>query len=323
MYGIYTAADSNFFAGVVGSINSLRFHRYTGAIAVIDTGLDSWMKDYLAGFPGVEVLSLEPIRRAARFTDVLCDENPVDKNWAYKAFAIVHYERFDCFTFIDGDFFPMCNIQPIVEPLVQQGAVVCTEDGTNCWTPEHHGATGVPPGRYMNVNAGFLTFNLAYHQHILWEWRNLMTRKKACDLWYGDQGAINVVMDKYHTEKRLLDKRLWNQTHLNEKMARENAVEACDGLLRLKQTGERIYAWHGTGWHKLWHCIGIDHFRNDPQERIRFFEECMGRVPAPILRQFEHDLFMGDFNQRLKREGNRLVRSHSEIMQNDIPYPSS
>jgi len=34
-YGIYTAGDYNFFAAIVASVNSLRFHGYCGPAAVI------------------------------------------------------------------------------------------------------------------------------------------------------------------------------------------------------------------------------------------------------------------------------------------------
>ena len=76
MFGVYTAADCNFFAGVVASINSLRFHGYVGPVAVIDTGLESWMREYLCGYEHVSVLSLEPLRQSVRFTDVISDEQP-------------------------------------------------------------------------------------------------------------------------------------------------------------------------------------------------------------------------------------------------------
>lgn len=306
-YGIYTAGDHNFFAGIVASVNSLRFHGYCGPVAVIDTGLEPWMVSYLEGFEQVEVLPLEPLRRGLRFTDVRSDESPVDKGWAYKAFAIVHYERFARFTFIDGDFFPLCNLQHAIDPILSSGAVVCTEDGTNCWTAEHEAATGVVPGSYVNVNAGFLSFTLADHQHLLWEWRNLMTRRKPFDLWYGDQGAINVVLDKHAARKHLLDKVLWNQTHLNSRMAEENAVEASGDVLRIRKTGERVYAWHGTGWHKLWHCIGIDHYRSDAAERESFHKECRGKVPVPVLRHFERLLFCPDYNRPLTRDAHRIT----------------
>jgi hypothetical protein len=306
MYGVYTAGDYNFFAGIVASINSLRFHGYAGPVAVIDTGMEAWMADYLRGFERVEVLSLEPLRRAVRFTDVKSDQSPVDTGWAYKAFGIVHYERFDRFTFIDGDFLPLCNLQQIIDSILSTGAVVCTEDGTNCWTDEHAAATGVTPGSYMNVNAGFLSFTLADHQHLLCEWRNLMTRRKPFDLWYGDQGAINVVLDKHAAKKHVLNKVLWNQTHLNSRMAAEDAVEARGEGLRLRETGERVYAWHGSGWHKPWHCIGIDHYRSDAGERRQFHKECGGKVPEAVLKLFQRFLFCGDYNRPLVRDGHRL-----------------
>ena len=93
-YGIYTVGDGNFFAGIVASINALRFYGYTGPIAAIDIGYDDWMRDYLASFEGVQVLDMEPIAQIIRFTDVLSDESPVLKGWAYKAFGITYYDLF-------------------------------------------------------------------------------------------------------------------------------------------------------------------------------------------------------------------------------------
>ena len=200
----------------------------------------------------------------------------------------------------------MCNLETEIAPLLSSDEVVCTEDGQNCWGTDHEQAVGVAPGWYTNVNAGFLSFNTADHRRILCEWRNLMTRRKPFDLWHGDQGAINAVMDKYAVKKRMLEKKLWNQTHLNGEMAERGDVEQCGDILRLRPTGQRIFAWHGTGWHKLWHCIGIDHYRENANERQRFFEECQGKVPTPVAEHFKRFLFLDQYNQRLVKDGFRL-----------------
>ena len=76
------------------------------------------------------------------------------------------------------------------------------------------------PGRYTNVNAGFFSAPMDHHGAIVEEWRNLMTRRKPFDLWYGDQGALNAVLDKYDVPKVLVgDKAEWNQTWLNAELA--------------------------------------------------------------------------------------------------------
>lgn len=311
-YGIYTVGDENFFAGIVAAINALRFYGYGGPVAVIDVGFEDWMPDYLESFSGVSVLSIEPVRKNIRFTDVRTDENPVMKGWAYKAFSIVHYDLFEQWTFIDGDYFPLCNLELELRPLIERGLFVSTEDGTNNWEEKHKDAIGVTPSTYMNINAGFISVDMKVHGLIIHEWRNLMTRSKPFELWYGDQGGLNAILDKWGVRKYTLDKVLWNQTWLNEAMAREN-------LCKLVRDGEnlhiwyepkaaKIMGWHGAGWNKLWHQLGIDHYRkNNPEERQTFYRESQGKSPTAVVKLFEHFLFLDRFNRPLKRVDNLLT----------------
>lgn len=311
-YGIYTVGDDNFFAGIVAAINSLRFHGYWGPIAVLDIGFEAWMVSYLNDYANVGVLDIEPVKENQRFTDVKTDENPVMKGWAYKAFGILHYDLYDQWTFIDADYLPLCNLEAELRPLIAQGHFVSTEDGNNTWDERHADAMGVKPGDYMNINAGFISLDMKVHGSIIHEWRHLMTRKKPFDLWYGDQGALNAVLDKWEVPKYTLDKVLWNQTWLNKAMAVENQC-----FLRGEGKGlhvwyapkeARIMGWHGAGWHKLWHQIGIDHYRKHaPEERLRFFFECEGQSPTAIVEIFKFFMFMGDYNQPLTRADHLLV----------------
>jgi hypothetical protein len=71
-------------------------------------------------------------------------------------------------------------------------------------------------------------------------------------------------------------------------------------------SGECFKGWHGWGWHKPWHCLGIDEFRDDPAERERFHFECRTKIPAQVVECFAHFLFMGDYNRPLKRAGHRI-----------------
>ena len=305
-YGVYTVSDASFFPGTVANINSLRYHGYQSPIAIIDIGFDDWMIQYLKKFDNVKVLDISSLRKIIRFTDVKTNDEPIMKGWAYKAFGIVHYDLFQCWTFIDADYFPMCNLEQHIKPLLSYSKFVCTEDGTNTWKEEHQEATGVMPGKYMNINAGFISLNMETHGYIIHEWRNLMTRKKPFDLWYGDQGALNVILDKYGIEKTLLDRKLWNQTWLNEKMAKENSIELRDGKLYHKQMNAVIMGWHGTGWHKLWNQLGIDHYRKNKSEQTKFYEESLGKSPKPIVEEFKRMLFLDKFNKPLQQKGSSL-----------------
>jgi hypothetical protein len=309
-YGVYTVGDYNFFAGVVAAINSLRLHDYNGPIAVLDIGFDPWMVAYLRDYDDVEVLDIEPVRRDVRFTDVVSDESPVMKGWAYKAFGIVHYDRFRSWTFIDGDYLPLRNLEHELWPFLTRGCLVCTEDGSNQWTDVHAEAVGVRPGRYMNINAGFISVSMAHHAHVVHEWRNLMTRRKPFDLWWGDQGALNAILDKYAVEKTCLDSRLWNQTWLNGTMASEGKCRLVENDGRPyvvdDTSGKRVMGWHGVGWHKLWHQIGIDHYRRDPVERDAFYRDCEGRSPHAVRELFRQLLFCDLFNRPLKPNGHLL-----------------
>jgi lipopolysaccharide biosynthesis glycosyltransferase len=314
-YGIYTVGDENFFAGIVAAINSLKYHGYRGPVAVIDIGFEPWMVSYLAAFDNVTVLDIEPVRKDIRFVDVKSEESPVMKGWAYKAFSIVHYDLFENWTFIDADYFPLCNLEEELLPDIKRGHFISTEDGQNNWDQRHVEAIGVEPGIYMNINAGFISLSMEKYGSIVHEWRNLMTRYKPFDLWYGDQGALNAVLDKYGVEKTCRDKVLWNQTWLNERMAIENKcslLKEDDRLfVQYEPLGARIMGWHGAGWHKLWHQIGIDHYRkNDEAERVKFYNESQGKSPRAIVDIFRHFMFLDTYNQRLAQEGHLLSTEH-------------
>lgn len=311
-YGIYTVSDENFFAGTVASINALRYYGYTGPFAIIDIGFLPWMRDYLASMRGVTVLDIEPVKKGIRFTDELTDESPVMKGWAYKAFGILHYNLFRCWTFLDADYLPLCNVETVLRPLADAGKFVSTEDGANEWDQRHEEAIGVKPGNYMNINAGFITLNMDLHGSIVHEWRDLMTRRRPFDLWYGDQGALNAILDKRGVKKHVLDKVLWNQTWLNKRMAEEDRCALVEGdpvetHVFYEPKSARIMGWHGAGWDKLWHQIGIDHYRKDDEvERLKFYQECQGKSPLPVVKIFEKFLFMSLFHQPLRRNGHLL-----------------
>jgi hypothetical protein len=304
-YGIYTAADANFFPGVVVQLNSLRRHGYRGKLAVIDTGLEEWMADYLTE-RGIILVSMEFTRRI-RFTDVLTDETAGMRGWSFKAFGILHADLFDRFTFIDADYIPLCNLERELLERIDRGEFLCTEDGLNSWDARHSEAVGVPAGTYVNVNAGFFSASLQHHGQLLEEWRNLMTRRKPFDLWYGDQGALNAILDKYGTPKILVgDKEDWNQTWLNERFAKEGCIEVeslSPPVLR-HQDGRRIYGWHGCGWQRYWHGIGIDHYRKDLAEIEKMRRETVEMIPAAVLNVFKSLLFDGT---DLRMSGHLLV----------------
>lgn len=291
-YGIYTAADYNFFPGVVVQLNSLRQHGYHGPLAVIDTGLEPWMADYLRE-RGVELISTD-FTKTLRFTDVLTDETAGLKGWSFKIFGILHADLFENFTFIDADYIPLCNLEQELLERIERGEFLCTEDGHNTWDEKHTEAIGVAPGTYSNINAGFFSASMKHHAALLEEWRNLMTRRKPFDLWYGDQGALNAILDKYGIPKVLVgDKADWNQTWLNEKLAQENSIRVgslSPPVLR-HHNGQRIYGWHGCGWCRYWHCLGIDHFRDDPAEIQKMQRDCVGKVPDAVLQIFSALLF--------------------------------
>jgi lipopolysaccharide biosynthesis glycosyltransferase len=311
-YGIYTIGDDNFFAGIVASINALKYYGYKGPVAVFDIGFEPWMVEYLNEYEHVTVLDIAPVAKHIRFTDLKTDESPIMRGWAYKAFAIVHYNLFQKWTFIDGDYLPLCNLEKELLPLIEAGHIIFSEDGWNTWGIEHEMATGVKPGTYMNVNAGFISLDMEKHGYIVHEWRNLMTRRKPFDLWYGDQGALNVILDKWEVEKTTLDKALWNQTWLNDEMARENHCQLIhdpdDIHVWHGPTNKRIMGWHGAGWYKLWHQAGIDHYRkHDATERERFYKESQGKSPWPLVEIFEYFLFLDQFHTPLKRKGHLIA----------------
>jgi hypothetical protein len=302
-YGIYTVSDANFFPGIIANINSLRYHGYQSPIAIIDIGLEPWMVKYLQQYDNVKILDIKPLKDIIRFTDTKTDESPIMKGWAYKAFGIVHFDLFQCWTFIDADYFPMCNPEQHIKPLLSYGKFVCTEDGHNTWEEKHQQATGVKPGKYMNINAGFISVNMETHGHIIHEWRNLMTRKQPFQLWYGDQGALNVILDKHGIEKTLLDKRIWNQTLINPDIIGRDLATTQDGKPYHKEAGKPFMGWHGMLFDKLWHQIGIDHYRKDQTEREKFYKECQGKSPRCIVDEFKRMLFLDKFNKPLQQKG--------------------
>src|SRR5262249_4282272 len=134
-YGIYTAADYNFFPGVVVQLNALRSHGYRGKLAVIDTGLEPWMRDYLTK-NGATIVALDFVK-SLRYTDVLSEEPAGMRGWSFKAFGIMHARLFKRFTFIDGDYIPLCNLQQALDHRIERGEFLCTEDGANTWNAAH------------------------------------------------------------------------------------------------------------------------------------------------------------------------------------------
>lgn len=305
-YGIYSVSDANFFPGIVASINSLRAHHCNAVVAVIDIGLDLWMINYLKNYDNVTVLDINEIKHLIRYTDTKSDKFPVFEGWAYKAFGIIHFNLFDLWTFIDADYFALCNIEEQLKPLVQRGHFVSTEDGSNTWNHKHQEAIGVQPGRYQNINAGFISVSMKHHDYIIHEWRNLMTRQKPFGLWYGDQGALNAILDKYNIEKVTIDKRIWNQTLIVDSLMKQNAIEDRDGTLYHKFVNKPLCGWHGVGWHKLWHQIGIDMYRTDPETRKKFYLEAQKKSPAAVAEHFKKCLFMNKFNKPLRQHGHRI-----------------
>lgn len=301
-YGIYTAADANFFSGVVVHLHSLRAHGYTGKLAVIDTGLDPWMKEYLERKQAI-VIPMDFVK-SIRFTDVKTDENAGMRGWSFKAFGIMHARLFKRFTFIDADYIPLCNLQAELYDRIERGEFLSTEDGENTWDESHHDAIGVEPGSYMNINAGFFSLSLDYFEFVMEEWRNVMTRRKPFELWYGDQGALNAILDKYSVPKTLVGHKAdWNQTWLNEKLAKENlvVVDSFDPPILRHKNGNRIYGWHGCGWSRYWHCIGIDHYRQNVDEIVGMQRESVGKIPRAVLEVFGAELF---------REQDLTVQNH-------------
>jgi hypothetical protein len=294
-YGIYTAADANFFPGVVVQINALRLHGYVGTLAVIDTGLDDWMRQYLME-RNVTIINLDFLADI-RFTDVRSDETAGMRGWSFKAFGIMHSRLFRNFTFMDADYIPLSNPEAELRSRIEAGEFLCTEDGWNTWDERHEEAIGVVPGKYMNINAGFFSASMDHHGAVLQEWRNLMTRRKPFDLWYGDQGALNAILDKYSVPKILVgDKSQWNQTWENEEFARQKVVtiESRSPPVMRFRDGRRIFGWHGCGWHRYWHGIGIDHYRTDTSEIQRMRRECRTKVPKAVLDLFRDLLFHDD-----------------------------
>lgn len=298
-YGIYTAADDNFFPGVVVQLNSLRRHGYEGPLAVIDTGLEPWMIGYLNA-RGATVINMD-FAKDIRFTDVVSEETAGMRGWSFKAFGILEADLFETFTFIDADYIPLCNVERELSDRLDRGQFLGTEDGSNTWDARHTEAVGVRAGTYVNINAGFFSASLREHRYVLEEWRNVMTRRKPFDLWYGDQGALNAILDKYSVPKIYVGRKEdWNQTWLNESLARDGLihVESLTPPILRHQDGRRIFGWHGCGWYRYWHCIGIDHYREDPKEIEHMRQECAGKVPQAVLDVFRTLLFQdNDFKQ--------------------------
>lgn len=302
-YGIYTVSDANFFPGVVANINSLRYHGCAATVAVIDIGLDLWMKNYLKEYSNVKLLDLTELMEQIRFTDIVSTDSPIMTGWAYKAFGIVHFDLFDCFTFIDADYLPLCDLEKELKPAAVEGQFLSTYDGENTWEKKHEDAIGVKPGKYVNINAGFITLSMKKYAYIIHEWRNLMTRKKPFGLWYGDQGALNAILDKYGIDKATVDRRIWNQTMLNTAMTRSGVVEKRGDMIFHKEVRQKIMGWHGTSWHKLWHQMGIDYYRKDKAEREKFYKDGHGKSPQAVVDIFREFLFMDKYNRKLKQQG--------------------
>ncbi len=152
-------------------------------------------------------------------------------------------------TFIDGDYLPLCNLEVELRPMIEQGQFISTEDGANTWNQTHEEAMGVRPGTYVNINAGFISLDMEVYGAIMHEWRNLMTRRKPFDLWYGDQGALNAILDKWSVKKHTLNKVLWNQTWLNESMAKRKCpcklIQAQDALCLWHEPSSARIPWAG------------------------------------------------------------------------------
>ncbi len=311
-FGVYTVGDENFFPGIVASINSMRYHGYKGPIAVVDIGFSSWMKKYLSNFQNVGVFDIDQVKRDIKFVDIVSDQNPVMHGWAYKAFSILYYDFFTNWSFLDADYLALCNPEVELRPKIERGYFVSTEDGQNTWTQKHAELTGVKPGTYVNINAGFINLNMEKYGFVVQEWKTLMTQYKPSSLWYGDQGALNIILDKYQIRKTCLQKELWNQTWLNSKMAEEGTCKLTSRKDQMQviytPIGKKIQGWHGTGPHKLWHQIGIDHYRKHNElDRNNFFEESQGKSPQAVIDIFRHFLFLDRYNEKLKVKGHLIV----------------
>jgi hypothetical protein len=296
-YGIYTGGDREFFPGMVAAINALRWFGCGAPIAVLDNGLDPWMSEYLAGFSDVHVCDLRPLADVTRYTDVCSDESPVLLDYGFKAFGILHFNLFDRFTFIDADLLPLCDFEAALTPMIERGEFVSAEDGTNEWDDWHAAAIGVEPGIYVNINAGFFSLSMHHHAGIMHEWCHLMTRRKAMDRLFADQGALNVILDKRAVPKTALEPEFWNQTGLHHSMTRNGEVDhEGDAFVHLP-TGRRINSWHTAGCPKLWQQLGVDFTGRDPEEVERVREESEGANPDVIVSAFRHFLHLDQFQQ--------------------------
>lgn len=295
-YGIYTGGDRAFFPGLVASVNALRWYGCQAPIAILDFGLEPWMSAYLDGFPEVKVFDLRPLGEVIRYTDVRSDDSPVFLDYGFKAFGIAHFNLFERFTFLDADLLPLCDPEPFLDPLIERGAIVSAEDGLNEWGAWHAEAIGVEPGVYLNLNAGFFSLSWRYHSLVIHEWCHLMTRRRVMDNLFADQGALNVILDKYQIPKLALERELWSQTGLNEAMTVQNAVERSGDEFIHGPTGQRIGGWHTAGCHKLWVQSGDRFGEGDPGETERLRRESAGTSPREIVEAFSHFLHLDHFH---------------------------
>lgn len=304
-YGIYTAANASYFAGVVVQLESLRLHGYTGKLVVFDTGLEPWMREYLIEH-GAHVFLMDFVRHI-RFTDVKAEEHAGIKDWSFKAFGISQARMFRRFTFIDADYIPLCNLQSELFDRIDRGEFLCTDDGENNWDERHFEAIGVAPGRYVNVNAGFFSLSLDHFDWLIEEWRNLMTRWKPFDLWHGDQGALNAILDKYGVRKSFVGHGAdWNQTYYCEKLAKNGMVEIesfAPPILR-HRGGNRIYGWHGCGRFRYWHALGVAHGHQYEDEILLRQRLSWLQVPAAVHNLFAHLLL---------RTGDLAIQDHQLV----------
>lgn len=294
-YGIYTGGERAFFPGLVAAINALRWYGCRAPFAVFDVGLDPWMQDYLRGFADVQVCDLRPLAQVTRYTDVHMEASPVLCDCGFKAFGIVHVNCFERFTFMDADLLPLCDLEAALDPLIGDGAFVSVEDGWNDWEAWHAENIGVAPGPQPNVNSGLFSLSMAHHAAIMHEWCHLHTRRRAMDRLFADQGALNVVLDKYGVPKLALERELWSQAGLNQSMAAAGEVGRHGDELVHLPSGRRLGAWHTAGCAKLWQQAGVDFTGRSPDEIEAIRRQSEGTSPLPVVEVFDHFLRLDCF----------------------------
>lgn len=242
---LYTIADSGFFLGLIGLVNSLRITGCHHPVVVLDCGLTPQQRAVVR--PHCQLVAAPP--RGAI--------NPTQ----YKAFAHLLQPR-GIVVIIDSDIIVARSLDSILRRAVEGRICAFPDWGGRRWFPEWQQLFGLRAQlrREVYVNAGFVAWSTVHWPHLLERWWECCERTFASPtiregaantgpLAQADQDALNaLLMSEIPAGAVALEPR-------EAEAFRRNLpeVEILDaGTLASRFAGHPVTLLHNNGAPKLW-----------------------------------------------------------------------